>query len=133
MNTLPVRTTGRARPSRRADTEVHLMVPLTRLNGGVLHLNADLIASVEEFHDTVVTLVDGRCIVVAETAEQVVAELLRYRASVIALADRMVSDAPAANRERRKESFSVVDGGGEGDDDSYAPVVPLRLASSRKA
>lgn len=109
------------------------MVPLTRLNGGVLHLNADLIASVEEFHDTVVTLVDGRCIVVAETAEQVVAELLRYRASVIALADRMVADAPAANRERLKESFSVVDGAGEGDDESYAPVVPLRLASSRKA
>ena len=109
------------------------MVPLTRLNGGVLHLNADLIASVEEFHDTVVTLVDGRCIVVAETAEQVVAELLRYRASVIALADQMVADAPAANRERLKEGFSAVDGAGEDDDESYAPVVPLRLASSRKA
>ena len=108
------------------------MVPLTRLNGGVLHLNADLIASVEEFHDTVVTLVDGRCIVVAETAEQVVAELLRYRASVIALADRMVSEAPALDRERRKQGFTLVPGSDEGEDQSYAPVVPLRLASSQK-
>ena len=127
MNTVPVRRTGEGAPHGCADKEVHLMVPLTRLNGGVLHLNADLIASVEEFHDTVVTLVDGRCIVVAETAEQVVAELLRYRASVIALADRLVAEAPAADRERRKQSFSVVDGE---DEESSARVVPLRLASS---
>lgn len=68
------------------------MVPLTRLNGGTLHLNADLIASVEEFHDTVVTLVDGRCVVVHETAEQVVAEVVRFRANVLALADRFHRD-----------------------------------------
>lgn len=104
------------------------MVPLTRLNGGVLHLNADLIASVEEFHDTVVTLVDGRCIVVAETAEQVVAELLRYRANVIALADRLVAEAPATDRQRRKQGLTVVDG----QDGAAAPVVPLRLASSQE-
>ena len=103
------------------------MVPLTRLNGGVLHLNADLIASVEEFHDTVVTLVDGRCIVVAETAEQVVAELLRYRASVIALADRLVAEAPTGNRSRLKQGASIADGE---DEASLAPAVPLRLASS---
>jgi flagellar protein FlbD len=108
------------------------MVPLTRLNGGVLHLNADLIASVEEFHDTVVTLVDGRCIVVAETAEQVVAELLRYRASVIALADQLVVDAPTAARERRKLGLTVVDDEDERADEYVAPVVPLRLASSQE-
>ena len=108
------------------------MVPLTRLNGGVLHLNADLIASVEEFHDTVVTLVDGRCIVVGETAEQVVAELLRYRASVIALADQMVAQAPDGQRQRRKFNFAVVDGGDESEGDHLAPVVPLRLASSQE-
>lgn len=103
------------------------MVPLTRLNGGVLHLNADLIASVEEFHDTVVTLVDGRCIVVAETAEQVVAELLRYRANVIALADRLVAEAPSNDRDRRKQALAVVEG--EGREEDYAPVVPLRTVS----
>lgn len=108
------------------------MVPLTRLNGGVLHLNADLIASVEEFHDTVVTLVDGRCIVVAETAEQVVAELLHYRASVIALADQLVADAPAAARDRRRQGLTVLDGEDEGADTYVAPVVPLRLASSQE-
>ena len=67
------------------------MVPLHRLNGGALHLSADLIATVEEHHDTVVTLVDGKCLVVAETAEQVVAGVVRHRAEVLAAAERLLA------------------------------------------
>ena len=67
------------------------MVPLTRLNGAALHLSADLIATVEEHHDTVVTLVDGKCLVVAESAEQVVAGVVRHRAEVIALSERLLA------------------------------------------
>ena len=66
------------------------MVPLTRLNGGALHLNADLIATVEEHHDTVVTLVDGTRLVVHESAEQVVASIVHYRALVRAQAQRLL-------------------------------------------
>ena len=67
------------------------MVPLTRLNGGRLHLSADLIATVEEHHDTVVTLVDGKCLVVAESAEQVVAGVVLHRAEVLAMRERLLA------------------------------------------
>jgi flagellar protein FlbD len=79
---------------RGQDREVASVVSLTRLNGGELVLNADLIVTVEEFHDTVVTLVDGRCVVVAESAADVVAAVVRYRASVLALAERITPDVP---------------------------------------
>ena len=65
------------------------MIRLTRLNGSEMYLNADLIATVESHHDTVVTLVDHKCYVVAERAEEVVAAVTTYRASVLALADSL--------------------------------------------
>ena len=73
-------------------TKEVLVVPLTRLNGGTLHLNADLIATVEEHHDTVVTLVDGSRLVVAETAAQVVDEVVRFHATVRATGKRLFLD-----------------------------------------
>ncbi len=60
------------------------MVRLTRLNGTVVHVNADLVATVEEHHDTVEGLVDGKTFVVQETAAAVVAGIVAYRASVLA-------------------------------------------------
>ncbi len=65
------------------------MIRLTRLNGNHMYLNADLIATVESHHDTVVTLVDGKCVVVSETAEEVVARVTEYRAHVLTTADAM--------------------------------------------
>ncbi len=69
------------------------MIRLTRLNGSEMYLNADLVATVESHHDTVVTLVDGKTYVVVETAEMVVAEITSYRASVLAAAERHLADA----------------------------------------
>ena len=68
------------------------MIRLTRLNGTSMFLNADLVATVESHHDTVVTLVDGRTYVVLETAEVVVEEITQYRANVLAATERAVSD-----------------------------------------
>ena len=48
------------------------MIRLTRLNGSELYLNADLIATVESRPDTVVTLVDGKHFVVADSADDVI-------------------------------------------------------------
>jgi len=76
------------------------MIRLHRLNHGEMHLNADLIATVESHHDTVVTLVDGKTYVVLDTADEVVDAVRTYRASVLALAERMltvpVADEPTA-------------------------------------
>ena len=68
------------------------MIRLTRLNGSEMYLNADLVATVESHHDTVVTLVDGKTYVVVESAEQVVAHVTAYRASVLAAAEKHLVD-----------------------------------------
>jgi len=78
------------------------MIRLHRLNGTEVHLNADLIATVESHHDTVVTLVDGRTYVVRDTSEQVVEAITRYRASVLAMAEHMI-DETAAHDEQHDE------------------------------
>ena len=75
------------------------MISLTRLNGSEVYLNADLVATVESHHDTVVTLVDGKTYVVLNTAEQVVEAVTRYRAAVIATAERMVDDSSGAEQD----------------------------------
>ena len=67
------------------------MIRLTRLNGSEMYLNADLVATVESHHDTVVTLVDGKCYVVGEPAAAVVQAITVYRASVLALADQVTA------------------------------------------
>ena len=75
------------------------MVRLTRLNGTAMHVNADLIATVEEHHDTVVTLVDGKTYVVRESAQEVVSGIVTYRGAVLAAAERAsrhVADAHTA-------------------------------------
>ena len=69
--------------------EEKAVIRLTRLNGTVMHLNADLVATVEAHHDTVVTLVDGKTFVVQETAEQVVESVVTYRGSILAAAERL--------------------------------------------
>ncbi len=65
------------------------MIRLTRLNGGVLHLNADLIATVEHHHDTVLTLVDGKTYVLQDSATDVVEAVRQYRASILVAAERL--------------------------------------------
>lgn len=65
------------------------MIRLCRLNGSEVYLNADLVATVEAHHDTVVTLVDGKTYVVRDSADAVVDSITRYRASVLALAERI--------------------------------------------
>lgn len=68
------------------------MIRLTRLNGSEVYLNADLVATVESHHDTVVTLVDGKTYVVLETAEQVVSRVTSYRAAVLAAVEAQIAE-----------------------------------------
>jgi flagellar protein FlbD len=65
------------------------MITLTRLNGGAFALNCDLIERAEETPDTVLTLVDGTKYVVRESVDEVVHLIRDYRASVVALAQRL--------------------------------------------
>lgn len=54
-----------------------------------MFLNADLIESMEVTPDTVLTLIDGRKMVIADGPETVVDEIARFRARVLCAADEM--------------------------------------------
>ncbi len=62
------------------------MISVTRLNGKRFVLNAELIRTVEENPDTVITLVSGEHIVVREDLEEVVRLVLEYRRHLRTLA-----------------------------------------------
>jgi uncharacterized protein YlzI (FlbEa/FlbD family) len=100
------------------------MIKLTRLNGAETWLSADLIATVEERPDTVVTLVDGNHLIVTERASEVVTAITAYRASVLAVAERVLTDLgdPSAG-------FSALQAVPEAG--PPPPVVPLHGAGRR--
>ena len=71
------------------------MILVHRLKGEPLFVNADLIESIESTPDTVLTLVDGRKAVVAESPPEIVARIRAFRASVLVAADEL-QNAPRA-------------------------------------
>ena len=62
------------------------MIIVHRLRGEPMFLNADLIESIEETPDTVVTLVDGRRLVVSDAGADIASRVLEFRASILASA-----------------------------------------------
>ncbi len=65
------------------------MILVHRLTGESLFLNADLIETIEAAPDTIVTLVDGRRILLEEDPQAVVTAVSRFRAAVIVAADEL--------------------------------------------
>ncbi len=72
------------------------MVLVHRLKGEPLFLNADLIESIEALPDTVVTLADGRRIMLSDAPEEIVDRIRLFRASVLTAAEELRTN-PAAN------------------------------------
>ncbi len=62
------------------------MISLTRLNGETMVLNSDLIRYAEANPDTVITLVTGEKIVVAESCDDLVARVIEYRSGLLRIA-----------------------------------------------
>jgi flagellar protein FlbD len=60
------------------------MIKLTRLNNHPLVVNCDLIKSIENAPDTVLTLVTGDKIIVSESTEQVLELVIAFRRAVLA-------------------------------------------------
>jgi flagellar protein FlbD len=63
------------------------MIPVTRLDGSVVVINADLIETIERHCDTVVTLVSGTRFVVREDIDTMVSNVVQFRAGVLRLVD----------------------------------------------
>lgn len=58
------------------------MINLTKLNGDSFVLNAELIKTVEETPDTVITTTTGYKFIVQEKAEEVVKKTVEYKKSI---------------------------------------------------
>lgn len=82
---------------------------LTRLNGCRFALNPDLIERAEQTPDTVITLVDGVRYLVAESLPEVIANIQRERASVLAMTELIADDSTRApSRQAIREDSEVI-------------------------
>lgn len=61
------------------------MIEVTRLKGKKMTINAELIETVEETPDTVITLTNGKKFVVSESAEEVTSLVIDYKRKIFAL------------------------------------------------
>lgn len=61
------------------------MITVTRLNGASYYLNCELIETIEYTPDTVITLRDGKKLVVCETSEQIVQKIIEYKKRIFDL------------------------------------------------
>jgi flagellar protein FlbD len=55
------------------------MITVTRLNGGELVINSDLIEFIEAAPDTIVSLVTGKKIMIQESAEIVIEKVAEFK------------------------------------------------------
>ena len=65
------------------------MIAVQRLRGEPMFLNADLLESIVATPDTVLTLVDGRRIVVADSPDEIAERIVEFRASVLVSAAQL--------------------------------------------
>jgi flagellar protein FlbD len=58
------------------------LIIVTRINGKELVVNAELIEFIESTPDTVISLTTGRKMVVAESTEEIVNRVIKYKLSI---------------------------------------------------
>ena len=55
------------------------MIPVTRLNGQEVYVNADLILFLESSPETILTLENGKKVTVKETIPQVIDQVVKFK------------------------------------------------------
>jgi len=68
------------------------MIKVTRLNGVNYYLNCELIETIENTPDTVITLRDGKKLLVSETSEQIIAKIIEYKKRIFDLSSLINKD-----------------------------------------
>ncbi len=58
------------------------MIEVTRLNGTNLYVNAEMIEFVEATPDTVISLTDGKKLVVSDSVDDIAEAIIRYRRQI---------------------------------------------------
>ena len=61
------------------------MIKVTRFSGVVYYLNCELIETIENTPDTVITLRDGKKLLVSETSEQIIEKIIEYKKRIFDL------------------------------------------------
>jgi flagellar protein FlbD len=56
------------------------MIPITRLDGQAVYVNADLIMFLESSPETILTLENGKKVTVKESIPQVIDEIVKFKA-----------------------------------------------------
>jgi len=59
------------------------MIRLTRFNGKQFILNCELIETVEETPDTIITTINGKKHVVQESIEEIIKKVMEYKNEII--------------------------------------------------
>ena len=59
------------------------MIKLTRLNGSLIVVNADLIEHIEANPDTILTLTTGQKILIQDTVDEVINKVTNYKRSIL--------------------------------------------------
>ncbi len=80
------------------------MIRLTRLNRQPIGLNCDLIKFIENTPDTTITLLNGEKILVRESYDEIVAQIVAFRQRVLAGLPAGSLLAAAGTGERRSET-----------------------------
>lgn len=70
------------------------MILVHRLRGEPIYVNADLIETVESTPDTVLTLVDGRRLIVEDPATVVIERFTAFRAGLLVAAEQLRATGP---------------------------------------
>lgn len=71
------------------------MIFITRLNGRLFVVNADLIETVEATPDTVVTLTSGSKYIVRETVDEIIRRVVAFRRRIaVPLPEELGAEAP---------------------------------------
>jgi len=55
------------------------LIAITKLNGGMMIINADLIETVEATPDTIISLTTGKKYMVRDTVEEIIAKVIEFR------------------------------------------------------
>jgi flagellar protein FlbD len=58
------------------------MIEVTRLRGSKIVLNAELIETIEETPDTVITLTSGKRYIVSESSEELISKVVEYKKKI---------------------------------------------------
>lgn len=58
------------------------MITVTRLNGDIITVNAELIETLEATPDSVMTLTTGKKIVVKESVDEIIAKTVAYKQAI---------------------------------------------------